>query len=49
METNLNNKIESASKTESTGFWHGGWAFLIFFVAIVVGLIGISYLVKMFM
>jgi hypothetical protein len=47
METNFNKKDENINETgQSEGFWHSGWAYLIFFIGIIGALIAIAYGVK---
>jgi hypothetical protein len=50
MKINLDNNIGPIDETqESGGFWHSGWAFLVFFSGIIGIIIAISYLIKWLM
>lgn len=50
METMVNQNIEQNNETQETGgFWHSGWAFLVFFMALIGIMIVISLVVKRFM
>jgi hypothetical protein len=47
MESNLENKNISVNEVEEKiDFWHSGWAYLIFFIAIVGFLVAVSRVIK---
>jgi hypothetical protein len=49
MDTNFDKSNEPTNETEKAGFWHGGWAYLIFFVIITALLAAVSYAIKSFL
>jgi hypothetical protein len=47
MDTMSDKNTENHNQTEpSGGFWHSGWAYLIFFIGLVGVMVAISYVLK---
>jgi hypothetical protein len=45
-QNNINIEQNNPSDENTGGFWHSGWAFLVFFAGIAGLLIGLTYFVK---